>query len=135
MKTIVNKTWGYELWWANVREGDICYCGKQIFVNFEDWSSKGAYHYHNEKDETFFVVDGYLQLDWADLENNFHTEILGPEDSFRVKPGIKHRFKSAVVGGCKFIESSSYHSEDDSFRCRWDEEKEEWFEVPATPVG
>lgn len=130
---IVNKTWGYELWFANVQEGDVRYCGKQIFVNYGDWSSKGAYHYHRKKDETFFVVDGYLQLDYivGSHLDQFKTVILGPSESFRIKPWMAHRFTSAAKNGCKFIEASTFHDDNDSCRCKWDEEKEEWVAVPA----
>jgi mannose-6-phosphate isomerase-like protein (cupin superfamily) len=133
---VVNKSWGHELWFANVNEGDIQYCGKQIFVRYQEWSSKGNYHYHVKKDETFFVVEGYLQLDWADTFGVFHTTILAPGESFRIKPKIRHRFTGAVQPGCKFIEASTFHEEEDSYRCKWIEKLGAWLEqAPKSQVG
>jgi mannose-6-phosphate isomerase-like protein (cupin superfamily) len=125
---IVNKKWGYEIWFANVNEDKINYCGKELFVDYGIWSSDGAYHYHMIKDETFYIISGYLQLDYVD-GSNFKTVILGPGESFRVFPYTSHRFTSASRGGCKFIEASTFHSDDDSYRCRWDIGKNEWVEV------
>ena len=109
----VEKTWGYEIWFAN---NDL-YCGKLISVNKGKRSSKGRYHYHKIKDETFFVIEGTLVLDWVDEDNRVHTVSLGVNQSIRLKPGIKHRFTTNTKGGCKFIEASTTHRESDSYRC------------------
>jgi mannose-6-phosphate isomerase-like protein (cupin superfamily) len=130
----IPKKWGHEIWFANVNEKSVNYCGKELFVKHEIWSSDGAYHYHKVKDETFFIVDGYLQLDWVDSYvdiDHFRSEILGPGESFRVKPLVKHRFTSASIDGCKFIEASTFHSDDDSYRCRWNEEEGRWIDVES----
>ena len=42
--------------------------------------------------------------------------------------GVKHRFTAGSVYPCKFIEASTTHSDDDSYRCEWDKEKHEWKE-------
>jgi mannose-6-phosphate isomerase-like protein (cupin superfamily) len=133
----VPKKWGHEIWFANVDEGQLNYCGKKLFIKHDIWSSEGAYHYHKVKDETFYIVDGYLQLDWVDSyvdTDHFRTEILGPGDSFRVKPYVKHRFTSASIDGCTFIEASTFHSDDDSYRVIWNEEKEVWDEISSASV-
>jgi mannose-6-phosphate isomerase-like protein (cupin superfamily) len=128
-KKIVNKSWGYEVWFANVDEKDARYCGKKLFVEFDCWSSKGAYHHHEQKDETFFVVEGYLHLDYVTHLNNFKTVTLGCGDSFRIKPYIKHRFTAATGKGCHFIEASTPHYDTDSYRSRWDKKREVWVAV------
>jgi mannose-6-phosphate isomerase-like protein (cupin superfamily) len=108
----IEKTWGWEHWFANSK----LYCGKLIFVKYQLWSSQGLYHYHKIKDETFFIVSGTLQLEY--YEDNIHrTLFLKENNSFRVKPGVRHRFTSATLGGCKFIEASTEHFESDSYRC------------------
>jgi len=121
----VHKSWGYEHWFANTSR----YCGKLLFVHKGMWSSKGAYHYHKLKDETFFVIDGILQLDYVDYEGNdqiFKTIILNKYDSFKVPTQMKHRFTAISDGGCTFIEASTTHRDSDSYRCTYDVESKEW---------
>lgn len=111
METL-KKSWGYEYWFAN----SPLYCGKLIFVRHNEWSSQGLYHYHKLKDETFFIVSGSLVLEY--YEDNIHrTLTLQENDSFHIKPGVKHRFGGCTVGGCRFIEASTEHFEKDSYRC------------------
>jgi mannose-6-phosphate isomerase-like protein (cupin superfamily) len=118
----VYKTWGYEHWFVNNDK----YCGKLLFVNKNMWSSKGAYHYHKLKTETFFVIDGTLRLDYIDLDGTFKMIILYKYDSFHVPAKMKHRF-TAISDGCTFIEASTTHRDDDSYREKWD--GEEWISV------
>jgi len=106
------KTWGYEKWFANNEH----YCGKLLFVEYGSWSSKGKYHYHNIKDETFFIIDGELTLDYYEGDEGKRTT-LKQYEYFRVPPGMKHRFTAATKEGCKFIEASTTHREEDSIRC------------------
>jgi len=108
----VEKSWGYELWFIN----NSLYCGKMLSINKGKWSSKGRYHYHKIKDETFFIIEGTLILDWIDKGNEVHTEILSKYKSFRIKPGTKHRFTTESKNGCKFVEASTTHRDEDSYR-------------------
>jgi mannose-6-phosphate isomerase-like protein (cupin superfamily) len=137
----VKKSWGWELWFANVQEKNEIveyedllkpkttdYCGKLLFVEHDQWSSKGRYHYHKIKDETFFVLEGELRLVYVDETNTPHHLTLFPNDTFRLKPGVKHKFTSTSYTGCKFIEVSTFHSDDDSYRCTYDVESGEWLE-------
>ena len=124
--TIVEKTWGSEVWFAN----NEMYCGKLLTIEYDKWSSKGKYHYHEVKDETFFVVEGILWLDIADDETGeYQRYTLYENDSYRVMPGVKHRFSSAKGTPCKFIEASTTHREDDSYRCYYDKKREDWIHV------
>lgn len=113
----VKKDWGWELWFANVQEEDKDYCGKILYVEHNKWSSKGAFHYHKIKDETFVVIEGTLWLEYLDSNGVIKDLMLQPHQTFRVKPGTKHKFTSYSETGCKFIEVSTFHSDDDSFRC------------------
>ena len=118
----VVKSWGTELWFENNNK----YCGKQLIVQPDKWSSNGKFHYHLEKDETFFIIEGVLRLDIAKENGEYNTKLLYEGDSFRIFPGVKHRFTSALEIPCKFIEVSTTHRDDDSYRCEWDPEKNEW---------
>jgi mannose-6-phosphate isomerase-like protein (cupin superfamily) len=120
----VDKTWGYEWWIINTPE----YCGKHFLIRRGKCSSEGKYHYHKIKDETFYVDHGILILDWVDVGNKFHTIDLKRGMAFRIRPGIKHRFSTKTIGGCRFTEFSTGHVEEDSYRCYYDENKGEWIE-------
>ena len=121
----VEKTWGYEIWFANTPE----YCGKLLGVEPDKWSSEGKFHYHEIKDETFFVVEGILTLDIAKENGEYERLTLYENDSYRVMPGVKHRFTSGGPNLCKFVEASTHHEESDSYRCYYDKKKGEWMYV------
>ncbi len=113
----VEKTWGHEIWFEN----NDMYCGKGLFVRYQDWSSKGMFHYHPIKDETFIVTYGTLLLEVVDGENDMVSKhVLPAQTSFRIKPGVKHRFTAITHEGCEFIEASTTHYEDDTIRESWD---------------
>jgi len=114
----VEKTWGYEIWFANTAR----YCGKLLFVRHDEWSSKGAYHYHKIKDETFFIVEGVLRLDYVDNNENFQTVILNKHEAFHVPTQMKHRFTAISESGCRFVEASTTHRDEDSYRVHWNED-------------
>jgi len=111
----VEKSWGWEHWFVNTSR----YCGKLLFVRWNEWSSKGAYHYHKLKDETFFIIEGTLRLDYVSDNGEFKSILLRPYDSFRVDKQMKHRFMAATPEGCKFIEASTTHRDEDSYRVHW----------------
>lgn len=121
----VVKPWGYE----ECFENNELYCGKLITVG-DRWSSNGRFHFHVRKDETFFVIADVLRLDIitnysevmavarefrADNRFNIVGIILYPGMSFRIEPGIPHRFKSGSIGLAKFIEASTHSSEEDNY--------------------
>ena len=121
----VEKSWGYELWIVNTS----LYCGKELMVRRGKWSSNGNYHYHLIKDETFYVIKGSLILDYVDTKNIFYSITLKPGDAFRIMPGIRHRFSTRTLGGCKFHEFSTTHSDIDSYRCYYNVKKGDWVDV------
>ena len=126
------KKWGWEYWFAN----NELYCGKQLFVRNDIWSSDGNFHYHKDKDETFFIVEGTLILDicdYADEYDQVQSISLGKYQSYRVKPFTRHRFtgnstnsNGCISNGCIFIEASTHHEESDSYRCYWDLKDRKW---------
>jgi len=107
----VEKPWGMEIWFEN----NELYCGKKIYCKDNIWSSNGRYHYHKEKDETFFVIDGILELDIEGI-----STFLVEGASKRIYPGQKHRFRSNSKE-CTFIEVSTTHREEDTVRCELEE--------------
>jgi N-acetylneuraminate synthase len=102
---VVHKTWGWEVEFEN---NDL-YCGKELICINEKWSSKGKFHHHEVKDETFYVIQGELVLEIEGKRMH-----LKEREMFRIRPGVKHRFRS-VGAVCRFIEVSTTHSDDDSF--------------------
>jgi len=119
------KSWGIEKWIHN--DAKSGYCMKLIVVYQDMWSSKGKFHYHKEKDETFLVVSGALKLD-VEIDGIVNQLTLGPWSYFRVKPWTRHRFTAANLV-CHFVEASTVHMEEDSYRCYWDYDKQRWIDV------
>lgn len=117
MENIVTKVWGYELWIEN----NELYCGKHLHVLPTKWCSV---HYHKNKKETFYIINGELKLEYSiDLNLSFWkcgivkpTRILKKGDSFTLEPMIAHRFTSNTSYPCDFIEISTHHEDSDSYR-------------------
>ncbi len=100
MKT-VEKVWGNEEWIVN-RD----YCGKILNLN------KGfrcSLHYHKNKDETFYVLEGKVLMEIAGK-----NKIMHPGDVQLVEPGQKHRFTGLIDS--KILEFSTHHEDEDSYR-------------------
>ena len=117
MDNIVSKGWGYELWIEN----NELYCGKHLHVLPTKWCSV---HYHKNKKETFYVIEGELKLEYSiDLSLDLWkstivkpTRILKKGDSFTLDTMIAHRFTSNTSYPCDFIEFSTHHEDSDSYR-------------------
>mgnify|MGYP001328181883 CR=1 FL=1 len=58
----VPKGWGYEKWIVNTDE----YCGKLLFF---DEGKRCSWHYHNLKDETFYLQSGRILLYYGDSDD------------------------------------------------------------------
>lgn len=99
---IVPKLWGYEKWLENNDK----YCCKLLVLN------KGyqcSLHYHNEKDEMFYVSKGYVRL-----ESDGKVSYMKEGNFTRILPGTKHRFRG--MEDSVIIEVSTHHEESDSHR-------------------
>ena len=105
----VEKGWGYELWIANKEE----YCGKLLYVNKD---KKCSYHYHNVKDETFFLHSGMIKLlvGATDDIRMAETIFLNPGDSYYLPPGTRHQF--IALKESNIYEFSTQHFDEDSIR-------------------
>lgn len=101
-RPVYRKDWGQEKWIEN----NGLYCLKEMLVlNFGACSL----HYHKEKDETFYVVVGEMILF---CEGDFR--ILGPGDSYRIRPYREHSFFG--IQSTSFFEASTHHKDEDSYR-------------------
>jgi len=106
------KTWGEEL----ILENNEKYCGKIITVDME-WSSGGKYHKHEMKDETFFPLEGVVEIEIIDDQGFVQRTYLFSDrfpQSYRILPGTYHRFRGAK-GKSKFIEISTHDSPEDNY--------------------
>ena len=106
------KGWGDELWIANNEK----YCGK--ILRFK----KGAafsMHYHVDKHETFYVLEGVLRVDMLqDKENpDAHpfTITCKQGESMEMERERAHMLMAAD-GDVTLIEISKFHRDEDSHR-------------------
>jgi mannose-6-phosphate isomerase-like protein (cupin superfamily) len=113
---IVNKKWGYEKW---IENNDL-YCGKHLHVLPDKWCSL---HYHKIKKETFYVISGEMKLHYTkNMEidllylNLLDSITLKEGESFTIEPYTLHRFSSNLSIPCDFIEISTHHDDEDSYR-------------------
>jgi mannose-6-phosphate isomerase-like protein (cupin superfamily) len=112
----IEKKWGYELWIENNK----LYCGKHLVVYPQKFCSA---HYHKNKKETFYVIAGELSLCYSqnmDYDvwslNLVDQIILKQGETFTLEPYTVHRFTSNLETPCEFIEISTHHDDEDSYR-------------------
>ncbi len=103
MIKFVPKVWGSEEWLVNNEK----YCAK--FLNLVR-GYQCSLHYHKLKDETFYVLDGKVEIELQD-----NILILNKGDFVRIKPTIIHRFR-ATTPTARILEVSTTHSDEDSYR-------------------
>jgi len=96
MSLFKNKPWGYELLFAHSEY----YVGKILFIKKGHRLSR---QYHEQKDETIFVLNGKLNLV---LNKSEDLIILEQGDSYRINPLIIHRME-AKEGDVKLVEVST----------------------------
>jgi len=96
-----DKKWGSEDWIVNRK-----YCGKIMVL---EKGFRCSIHYHKNKDETFYLLEGKMLIE---LEGE--KAVMKPGDVITIEPGQKHRFTGLET--CKFIEFSTHHEEEDSYR-------------------
>lgn len=107
---VVQKGWGYELIWATNDK----YCGK-IMV-FEKAGSKFSMHFHEEKEETWFVNNGKFIVRWVDTEKaQIFQKELNEGDTWHNLPLVPHQLE-AVVANSSVTEVSTPDSVEDNYR-------------------
>jgi len=102
------KGWGEEIWIINTDK----YCGKLLKfragATFSD-------HYHINKDETWYVLSGKLELRYYDLANADRlTKELTVGDVVHIPPSTPHQLKA--LEDSVIVEVSTPHDEEDSYR-------------------
>jgi len=108
-KMRVKKPWGYEDRWAITDK----YLGKILYIKP---GHRLSLQYHEQKDETIYVLEGSLLLELGPLHNSIDGEtgikrVMKKGESQRIQPGLIHRYcagKEAVV----LIEVSTPEIED-----------------------
>ena len=103
MESLVEKPWGHEIRWAITDR----YLGKILQI---DPGQRLSRQYHEEKDESIYVLQGTLILEIGN-ESSVEKFILQEGASWRITPGTVHRF-CAPSTGCKLIEVSTPEIDD-----------------------
>jgi len=105
----VPKGWGHETWIVN----NDRYCGKLLFFSK---GKKLSWHYHDIKDETFYLHSGRLILRYGTDKDiaKATEEIMEPGDSFHVPPGLIHQMEALEES--YLYEFSTHHMDSDSIR-------------------
>lgn len=104
---LVPKGWGFEKWIVNNSE----YCGKLLYFVKD---KKCSWHYHNLKDETFYVQSGKILLKYSESDTPMFEKILVPGDSFHVYRGLRHQM--IAIQDTELFEFSTQHFDEDSNR-------------------
>ena len=109
----VEKDWGSETWFANNLEHN--YCGKVLEIK----KGKGtSMHYHVDKHEVFYVLEGTLKVDWIDTDSGeVYTVYVAKGESMEMPQGIPHSLiADEAFEDVKLIEASTFHRDSDSYR-------------------
>ena len=105
---IVTKGWGSEVIFAN----NEMYCGKLLRFH------KGArfsMHFHMKKDETWYVAEGTIRLNWIDTTNaSKKSEVIREGGVVRNRPGEPHQVEA--LSDAVIFEVSTTHFDEDSYR-------------------
>lgn len=102
------KGWGEEVWIINTDK----YCGKLLKFNKGALSSD---HFHAVKDETWYILEGKLELRHYNLANADRlVKVLKPGDVVHIPPSMPHQL--VALEPSTIIEVSTTHDEADSYR-------------------
>ena len=100
----IEKPWGWELIWAETDK----YAGKILFI---EEGHRLSLQYHEEKEETVYVLSGTLEVVFGSKEDALSSRMLVEGESFHVKPNTIHRF-CAPNGDVKLVEVSTTELDD-----------------------
>jgi mannose-6-phosphate isomerase len=99
----IAKPWGHELIWARSER----YVGKILHIEAGEALSL---QYHEQKDETLYLLSGVLELELGEDERAMETVALQPGDSVHVWPGRRHRLTARTT--CDVLEVSTPELDD-----------------------
>tara|TARA_R110002020_G_scaffold208375_1_gene414074 strand:- start:357 stop:725 length:369 start_codon:yes stop_codon:yes gene_type:complete len=105
----VRKGWGYEKWIVNKSE----YCGKLLFFIRD---KRCSWHYHELKDEVFYLQSGKMLVKFSDQDDIAQAEeiILTAGDNFYIYRGLRHQM--IALQDSELFEFSTEHFDSDSYR-------------------
>mgnify|MGYP002631950257 CR=1 FL=1 len=104
----VEKGWGHELIWATNDK----YCGKLLKFNQH---ARFSMHFHSEKDETWYVLDGKFIVNCIDTSNaEPFSKLLNAGDTWHNVPLLPHQVVCLEAG--TIIEVSTPDSIEDNYR-------------------
>jgi mannose-6-phosphate isomerase-like protein (cupin superfamily) len=103
LKREVSKPWGSELWFARTDR----YAGKILRVRA---GCRLSVQYHEEKDETSYVLSGRVIVSQGDSADRLIARELGPGESWRIQPLVVHTLEA--VEDAEIIEVSTPQLED-----------------------
>ena len=98
-----DKPWGYEVLWAQTND----YVAKLMQIRA---GHRMSLQYHNKKEETLYVMAGFLIV-W-ESENDDEYITLSPGEVYHVKPGCIHRFGADKTQDVTLMEVSTNYLED-----------------------
>lgn len=108
LKGYVGKGWGSELIWATNDK----YCGKMM--NF-DTNAKFSMHFHKEKEETWYVLNGKFIVKWINTDNaEMREQVLEEGAVWHNPPCMPHQLICLEKG--TIIEVSTPDSVEDNYR-------------------
>ena len=108
LEGFVEKGWGHELIWATNDK----YCGKLLKFNKD---AKFSMHFHREKDETWYVLNGKFIVRWIDTTDaSQHEHIIKEGDTWYNPPLFPHQVICLEEG--TLIEVSTPDSIADNYR-------------------
>jgi mannose-6-phosphate isomerase len=99
----IDKPWGYELWWALTD----AYAGKILHVRR---GHRLSLQFHEQKDESAYVISGRLRLTKGPSEEDLKTVELRPGDTWRNVPGEVHTIEA--IEDCEIVEVSTPELDD-----------------------
>ncbi|MBN1683982.1 MAG: cupin domain-containing protein [Gammaproteobacteria bacterium] len=109
-ETNYSKGWGAEYWLLN-NENLCC----KILTLEKD--KQCSLHFHLDKEEIFFVIQGELLFTWIDTKiGHENQKILAKGDSVFVPRSMPHRFMGMSEELCISLEAGTHHEEQDSYR-------------------
>ena len=98
----VPKPWGREEIFAENER----YAGKLLYLS---GGHSLSLQYHERKDETLYVLEGDVLLE-VEEEGTMRQRRLGPGQSYRIRPGTRHRMRAERP--CVIFEVSSPELDD-----------------------
>jgi mannose-6-phosphate isomerase-like protein (cupin superfamily) len=108
LEGFVPKGWGNEFIFATNDK----YCGKIMKFNA---GARFSMHFHAEKDETWYVLDGRFEVIWINTKDaSKDSKILNAGDTWRNEPLFPHQLICIEEGN--IIEVSTPDSVEDNYR-------------------